>query len=228
MTTGAIGYPLVLAVQKTSSSPSRVVANTSFGPLTEGDRDFVVQVRAAGLWEEPAGRLALRKGTSRAVRTAGQTLVDGNVRLDTACRGVASRLGIALPNAPSPQQQGFMTTLDIDSGGKFDKDLANILRVADGQLFPLIADTRTTTRNTLVRRLADQANNTVLERMDALEETGLVDFDQVLLQETTPPKLPGSMVTPPAPRPGEPTASLSGPPAPDSLGPAPTAPPTIK
>jgi hypothetical protein len=44
-----------------------------------------------------------------------------------------------------------------------------------------------------------------------MEKTGLVNFDQTLFQQTTPPKLPASDLTPPAPAPGEPTAVLTPP-----------------
>lgn len=88
---------------------------------------------------------------------------------------------------------------------------APILRVTHGQIFPAIADIRATTENTLVRQLADQANDTVLDHITALEQTGLVNFDQVLFRETSPPKLPAGDMTPPVPQPGEPTVALSPP-----------------
>ncbi|MFC3573586.1 DUF4142 domain-containing protein [Streptomyces yaanensis] len=230
LTLTALAYPSMLGVQTTSSDTSRVIANTSAGPLTEADRQFVVKVRAAGLWEFPSGELAMKKGTTDAVRTAGQHLINGHVNLDDTCRKVAAQLGIALPNQPSPQQQGFVATLTSDSGKQFDQDLANILRVTHGQIFPAIANIRATTRNTLVRQLADQANDTVLDHITVLERTGLVNFDSVLFQETTPPKDPKSNLTPPSPQPGEPTVVLSPPAgftpppsAPTGPSPAPTA-----
>ncbi|MER7374230.1 DUF4142 domain-containing protein [Streptomyces lanatus] len=208
LTLGALLYPTALGVQKADTAPERVVAQTSAGPLTEADRDFVVKVRAAGLWEFPVGKMALRKGTTDAVRTAGQHLVDGHASLDADCRGIAARLGITLPNRPSPQQQGFVATLDSDSGRRFDTDMANILRVTHGQIFTTIATIRATTRNTLVRRLADHANDTVLDHITVMEKTGLVDFGQVLTQETSPPTLPAQDLTPPPPASGEPQVVL--------------------
>lgn len=211
LTLTALAYPAMLGVQTTSSSPSRIIANTQWGPLTEADRDFVVKVRAAGLWEFPSGELALQKGTTAAVRTAGQHLVNGHTALDATCRKIAPKLGITLPNRPSPQQQGFVATLTSDKGEKFNSDLANILRVTHGTIFSTIAKIRATTENTLVRQLADQANDTVLDHITVMEKTGLVDYDQVLFQETAPPKLPAADVTPPAPQPGEPVAALTPP-----------------
>ena len=221
LTLAVLAYPAILGVQNVSSASSRVIARTPTGPLTEADRDFVVKVRAAGLWEFPSGEMALTKGTTPAVRTAGEHLISGHAALDAECRLIAPRLGIILPNQASPQQQGFVATLSSDQGKQFDTDLANILRVTHGQIFPTVAKIRATTENTLVRELADQANDTVLDHIAVLEKTGLVNFDTVRFQETAPPKLPAGDVTPPPPQPGAPVVVL-GPPADNSTTPSPT------
>ncbi|WP_229840312.1 DUF4142 domain-containing protein [Streptomyces brasiliensis] len=211
LTLASLAYPSMLGLTTVSSSPSRVIAQTRWGPLTEADRDFVVKVRAAGLWEYPVGQMALKKGTSKGVLVAGQHLVSGHAALDATCRKIAPQLNIAIPNQPSPQQQGFISTLNADSGKKFDTDFANILRVTHGQIFNTVAKIRSTTQNTLVRALADQANTTVLDHITVMEKTGLVDFGQVLFQETTPPKLSAKDMTPPAPAPGRPQVVLTPP-----------------
>lgn len=221
-TLGSLLYPAMLGVQKVGSAPERVIATPATGPLTEADRDFVVEVRAAGLWEYPVGRTALRKGTTKAVRTAGEHLVEGHASLDAACRNVAGQLNITLPNQPSPQQQGFVAKLNADSGKQFDTDMTTTVRAADGLLLSTIASVRTTTRNSLVRSLADQANGTVLDHIAVLEKTGLVDFGQVLVQETTASGLPARDVTPPPPVAGEPQVVLT-PPATGTLSPSPSA-----
>ncbi|WP_037675217.1 DUF4142 domain-containing protein [Streptomyces griseus] len=207
----ALAYPAMLGMNNVSSTPDRIIAQTSSGPLTEADRDFVVKVRAAGLWEYPVGQMAVQKGTTKAVVTAGQHLISGHAALDATVRRIAPELGITIPNQPSPQQQGFVTTLSSDSGKQFDSDFANILRVTHGTIFNTVSKIRSTTRNTLVRQLADQANTTVLDHISVMEKTGLVNFDQVLFQETTPPKLPASDVTPPPPAPGAPEVVLTPP-----------------
>ncbi|MFG2130975.1 DUF4142 domain-containing protein [Streptomyces sp. NPDC048751] len=211
LTTIALAYPAMLGMNNVSSTPDRIIAQTSSGPLTEADRDFVVKVRAAGLWEYPVGQMAVQKGTTKAVVTAGQHLIAGHAALDATCRRIAPELNITIPNQPSPQQQGFITTLSSDSGKQFDSDFANILRVTHGSIFNTVSKIRSTTRNTLVRQLADQANDTVLDHITVMEKTGLVNFDQVLFQETTPPKLPSSDLTPPPPAPGQPEVVLTPP-----------------
>lgn len=178
-------------------------------------------VRSAGLWEYPVGQMALTKGTTKAVRIAGEHLIEGRAALDASSRRVAARLDITLPNRPSPQQQGFVATLKADSGKRLDTDMVTLLRATDGQALSTIASVRTTTRNSLVRTLADQANDTDLDHLTVLEKTGLVDFGQVLSQETTAPTLPAQDMTPPPPAATQPQVVLT-PQANSTLSPSPS------
>ncbi|MGV9563921.1 DUF4142 domain-containing protein [Streptomyces sp. NPDC003480] len=212
LTLAALVYPSMLGIQNVSTNSARVIASTQWGPLTEADRNFVVFVRSAGLWESPSGQLAMQKGTTPAVREAGRHLVIGHAALDAACRKIAPELNITIPNQPTPQQQGFLDTFKSDTGKQFDSDFANILRVTHGSIFNTIAKIRSTTQNTLVRQLADQANEVVLDHITQMEKTGLINFNQVNFQETTPPQLPSNQVTPPVPQPGAPLVTLTVPP----------------
>ncbi|MFF3502286.1 DUF4142 domain-containing protein [Streptomyces sp. NPDC003247] len=212
LTLVALAYPSMLGLDTVSTSNDRIIANTQWGPLTEGDRDFVVKVRAAGLWEYPLGVIGLQKGQSAAVKTASEHLVDGHAALDTTCRKIAPMLNITLPNVASPQQVGFVNQINAKTGKDFDVEFANILRQTHGSIFNTVAKIRSTTKNSLVRALADQANDTVLDHITVMEKTGLVDFDQSLFQQTSPPKLPASDLTPPPPAAGQPTVVLTPPP----------------
>ncbi|KUL31073.1 DUF4142 domain-containing protein [Streptomyces regalis] len=209
LTLSALAYPAMLGVETTSANQDRVITNTRYGPLTEADRDFVVKVRAAGLWEHPLGMLAMQRGTTPEMKEAGEHLVVGHARLDLACRKIASELSITLPNQASPQQQQFVATVDSKTGKEFDATSVAIMRVTHGQIFPVIAKIRANTQNTMVRQLADLANDTVLDHITVLEKTGLVNFDQNNFQQTTPPKLPKDQLTPPAPQPGSPVLTLA-------------------
>jgi predicted outer membrane protein len=209
LTLSALAYPSMLGVQTTSTAQDRIIANTRYGPLTEADRDFVVKVRAAGLWEHPLGLISMRKGTTAAMKEAGEHLVVGHGRLDATCRKIAPELGITLPNQASPQQQQFVATANSKTGKEFDATATAIMRVTHGQIFPTIAKIRATTQNSLIRQLADQANDTVLDHMTVLEKTGLVNFDATNFQQTTPPKLPQDQTTPPPPAAGAPVLVLN-------------------
>ncbi|MFE0631148.1 DUF4142 domain-containing protein [Streptomyces sp. NPDC058864] len=224
-TIAAIAYPAMSGIDAASSSPEANAFSTQYGPMTPLDREFVVKVRLAGLWEFPAGQMALQKGTTQAVKTAGEHLIDGHTALDSTARTVATQLGIVLPNQPTPQQQGFLGTLSSANGPGFDTTFANLLRLTHGQIFNTIAKVRSTTMNSLVRQLADQANDTVLDHITVMEQTGLVDFPQVVSQTTASPTInPGDAVAP-SPVPGEPTLIVN-PTAVPSLPPAVSAPPT--
>ncbi|MGW6009351.1 DUF4142 domain-containing protein [Streptomyces sp. NPDC055210] len=192
--------------------------STSFGPLSAQDREFVTKVRLAGLWELPAGQQAEDRGTTRAVRTAGEHLVEGHTFLDARVRSVAARLGLELPNQPSEQQRAWLATLSAARGREYDRQFANILRAAHGKVFGLVAQIRASTRNSLVRDLADDANTTVLDHITVLEATGLVDFDALArdaasasappLTRSPAPAGPKSSPSPPVPATPTPTYSL--------------------
>ncbi|MGW2045664.1 DUF4142 domain-containing protein [Streptomyces sp. NPDC001858] len=165
--------------------------STQYGPLSALDRDFITKVRLAGLWELPAGLQAQTKGTTEAVRTAGRHLVEGHAFLDERVRSVASQLGLALPNEPNDQQKGWLTELTAAQGRQYDWKFANILRVAHGRVFSVVAQVRASTRNSLVRQLADDANTTVLDHIKILETTGYVDYDALArdLAADSPPSI---------------------------------------
>ncbi|GAA5205493.1 MULTISPECIES: DUF4142 domain-containing protein [Streptomyces] len=228
LTLTALAYPTMLGVRNTASTQDRVITNTVYGPLTEADRDFVVKVRAAGLWEHPLGLMAMERGSTPEMVEAGEHLVVGHARLDATCRKIAPELGITLPNLASPQQQQFVSTVDGTTGKQFDTTAVNIMRITHGQIFPAIAKIRANTKNSLVRQLADQANDTVLDHITVLEKTGLVNFDQVNFQQSAPPSLPKVQLTPPAPQPGEPVLSLTAPPGLEVNTSAPTPSPTVR
>lgn len=73
LTLTALAYPAMLGIENATTNTNRIIANTQYGPLTEADRDFVVKVRAAGLWEYPLGEMAMARGTSPAMKEAAST-----------------------------------------------------------------------------------------------------------------------------------------------------------
>ncbi|MEU6080082.1 DUF4142 domain-containing protein [Streptomyces sp. NPDC047108] len=211
LTLGALMYPTIGGIQYTATTQDRIIANTGYGPMTEADRDFVVKVRAAGLWEHPLGQLAMQRGTTKKMKEAGEHLVAGHTLLDDSCRKVASALNITLPNEASPQQQQFVATVESKQGTEFDSTAVDIMRVTHGQIYPAIAKIRASTENSLVRQLANQANEVVLDHMTSLENTGMVNHEQNRQQVTAPPNLPDDQLTPPPPPPGSPIRKLTKP-----------------
>ncbi|WP_370417759.1 DUF4142 domain-containing protein [Streptomyces sp. QH1-20] len=152
------------------------ITNTRSGPLTPLDRDFVRRVRLAGLWEKPAGSLALERGTKDTVKTAGHHLVDGHTELDRLSIETGQALGVTMPQRPTAEQQGWLDQLEGAQGATFDRLFANLVRAAHGKVFGLVALVRDRTANTAVRDLASRANTVVLDHITVLENTELVDF----------------------------------------------------
>jgi predicted outer membrane protein len=145
-------------------------------PLTQADRDFVIRVRLAGLWEMPAGTMATTKGTTPRVREIGKEIAAQHVELDRLTREAAAQLGVRLPDRPIPDQQEWLDEMQRARGADFDRVFVLRLRQAHGAIFPAIGTIRSGTHNDVVRRLAQQANQFVMTHLTLLESTGLVDY----------------------------------------------------
>ncbi|MCZ4102470.1 MULTISPECIES: DUF4142 domain-containing protein [Streptomyces] len=138
------------------------------------DKTFLTKVRQAGLWEMPAGRLAQTHASSEAIKRAGMHLLDGHSTLDQLVREDSAALNVPIPDQATAEQQGWVTQLENARGEAFDQLFVDLLRASHGKVFITIGEVRAGTKNSLVRRLATQANNTVQDHMDVLEDTGLV------------------------------------------------------
>ena len=150
---------------------------TQYGPLGPADRDLLVKVRLAGLWEMPAGDQAQRRGTDPKVKEIGAKISAEHHELDQATRTAAVQLGVDLPNEPNTDQQDWLGEMDRAEGAEFDRVFIDRLRAAHGKIFPIIAGVRSGTRNELVREFAATANAAVMRHMGYLESSGLVDWD---------------------------------------------------
>jgi len=168
---------------------------TSSGPLGPVDRDFLVKVRLAGLWEGPAGKMAQTRAGDQRVKEVGAQLAADHVGLDDAVRKAAQQLGVVLPNEPNSDQQGWLKEMtNAKTPAEFDSVFANRLRAAHGKVFALISSVRAGTRNDLIREFAQTGINVVMKHMTLLESIGNVDFQA----------LPEPVAAAPAAKPAEP------------------------
>ncbi|MFE2070257.1 DUF4142 domain-containing protein [Streptomyces sp. NPDC059467] len=181
-TIAAVAFPVWSYSDRAGTGESNLAAGTvatQWGPLSAADRDLIVRVRLAGLWELPAGQQAVQRAPSAAIREAGDHLIVGHTDLDKRVRIVAAQLGIELPNVPNEQQQGWLQEMSAASGAEYEYKFVNLLRAAHGKIFPAVGAVRNSTRNSLVRQLASDTNQTVLDHITILEKTGKVDFDAI-------------------------------------------------
>jgi predicted outer membrane protein len=158
---------------------SAEVIETEYGPLGPADRDLVVRVRYAGLWEVPAGTMAAEKGSTEEIREIGAFIAEEHTRLDEEAINIAAELQVALPTAPYADHQTFLNRMDASEGEEFDREFIQRLREAHGEIYPAIAFVRAATENDMIRDFAKTAEEFVGRHMDYLEESGLVDWVQI-------------------------------------------------
>ena len=181
----AVPGPLAAGVAAADDAPT---TETSWGPLTAADRNLLIRVKLAGLWEVPAGDMAQTHSTDQRVRAVGRVLAADHRRLNEEVAVAARKVQVTLPDQPNLSQQGWLDEMTPERGHAFDETFANRLRTAHGVVFEVIAEVRDSTRNTLVRAFATEANDVVMKHMSLLESTGFVAPTAV------------DVLTPPAPR----------------------------
>lgn len=186
----AAAITILLIMPQANTAVLTEVTQTASGPLGPADRDFLVKVRQAGLWEIPAGQWAQVRADSQRVKDVGAHLVEDHKKLDASVRQIAARLAVPLPDRPSPDQQRWMAQLATETGPAFDRDFAMLLRAAHGKVFSLVADVRAGTRNTEIRKFSGTAMTVVMRHMTLLESTGLVNYDELPAPPTPSPAAP--------------------------------------
>jgi predicted outer membrane protein len=169
--------------------PEKGMTEKGTGAVTDADRDFVVKVRLAGLWEVPAGNMAQEKSENPKVVAIGKAIAQQHVVLDKLDLAAAKKLGIALPNQPNAQQRGWLAEMRAANATTFDQIFVDRLRAAHGKIFPAIGIIRSSTRNDAVRKLAQQSNQFVMTHLTLLESSGLVDYGSL---PTAPPPDPNA------------------------------------
>jgi len=157
--------------------PNTGLTDKGAGDVSAADKDFVIKVRLAGLWEIPAGNMAQEKSDDPTVVKVGKAIAAQHVVLDKLDRDAAKKLGIELPNQPNGDQQGWLAEMrNATTSAQFDEIFVARLRAAHGKIFPAIATIRASTRNDSVRKLAQEANQFVLTHITLLESSGIVDY----------------------------------------------------
>ncbi|KOX27524.1 hypothetical protein ADK67_13970 [Saccharothrix sp. NRRL B-16348] len=169
------------------------VEQTPLGPITAQDKDLLVKVRLAGLWEMPMGEEAQTRGASARVKEVGAQLASDHAFLDERVVRLASQMGVPLPDEANADQQSWMAEMRSRTGAAFDDSFANRLRAAHGSIFPVIGTVRSTTRNEAIRQFAQVCNQIVLKHMTLLESTNMVT-DMGLSKPVAAGAAPGNAV----------------------------------
>lgn len=161
------------------SPPPEGVVLTEYGPLAKTDREFLIRVRQAGLWEVPAGQMAAEKGSTEQIREIGARIRDEHLELDEAVRNTAAQLGVQLPDEPTAEHQLLLDQMAAAEGEEFDRLFIQYLREAHGVIYPIIAYIRAGTQNELMRDFAEVGEEYVSNHLNYLESSGLVDWSHI-------------------------------------------------
>lgn len=148
--------------------------DTRWGRLSALDRQLLVKVRQAGLWEIPAGQQAQQRASSPRVKEVGDMIMQQHMTLDADTRVTAQKLGVLLPNEPSGTQKSYLREMSGKFGADYDRTFVLRLREAHGQVFAVIAQVRAKTENSEIRAFAERSMKFVNTHMILLESTGLV------------------------------------------------------
>lgn len=168
------------------------VVQTTWGPLSPADRDLIVKVRLACLWEQSTGQQMQQQATNPAVKEVGRKISAEHAELDQKTRDIADKLGVLLPSTPSAQQIAWMKEITAATGSDYDRIAVQRLREAHGIVLPLLAQVRVGTRNDAVRAFAVDGSLYVNRHLGYLETTGLVNYP-ALPDTPSPGLLSGSV-----------------------------------
>jgi predicted outer membrane protein len=170
----------VLTVWQDPQIVARGYKDVESGPIGASDRDLLYKVKQAGLWEMPVGHELATKSTSPAVRAMGAQISVEHMQLDEMTDRLAKKLDVALPSAPTPDQQSWINELsEMPAGAEYDRKAAFYLRRAHGFVLPLLANVKAGTRNDEIREFATIGMTFVSRHMKYLDESGLIDFSEL-------------------------------------------------
>ncbi|MCS7481088.1 DUF4142 domain-containing protein [Umezawaea endophytica] len=171
---GALVITLALATTGVASAQDGPDQQTPLGPISAADKDLLIKVKQASLWEGPVGEEAQTRSQNKRVREVGLQIAADHRKLDELLATLASKMKVPLPATVNPTQQTWIDELRGLNGKAFDTAFANRLRSAHGQGFGEVAKVRMGTRNQSIRDFAQATNNIVAKHMTMLESTGLV------------------------------------------------------
>jgi putative membrane protein len=91
------------------------------GQLSQQDQTFMTDNAQTDLAEVAAGHLAAQKATNPQIRQDAQTIASDHQQVLSKLQDLAGNLHVALPNAPSAEQQQQAQQLQTASGAAFDQ-----------------------------------------------------------------------------------------------------------
>jgi putative membrane protein len=89
--------------------------------LSSADRKFINQAAEGGMAEVQLGQLALKRGSSDAVKQYAQQMIDEHTRVNEKLMAIATQKGVTPPKAIAPKHEKVRAKLSKLSGKSFDQ-----------------------------------------------------------------------------------------------------------
>jgi putative membrane protein len=100
---------------------------TGMGALNSHDRDFMMDAAMGGMEEVELGRVAAQQGTSEAVKTFGQRMVDDHSKANEELMTLAQSKGVTLPTTLDETHRAEVTKLSAMTGADFDRAYSKMM-----------------------------------------------------------------------------------------------------
>ncbi|RBM19874.1 hypothetical protein DEH69_09425 [Streptomyces sp. PT12] len=146
------------------------VAHGQTDTLSTTDETFLTSAHQSNLAEIAAGEDAQTSATTECVKEVGETLVIDHRRLDDSLTALAGRLNVALPDAPTPEQQQTLSDLAAVAGTPtYDEEWLRTEEAAHRATLELIDDEINGGENAEVIALAEAARPVVALHLEMVE-----------------------------------------------------------
>ncbi len=174
-----------------SAAPARAAE----GAATPTDLDFVHRVHLTAAGAGAASALARGMSVNPTIKRLTQRVTTQCEQLDDLSRSVAETLKVALDDPMPAEQQSALATLQKSGGGTFDAGYVDYLWHADSELLPIATTVMGTTRNPVVRRLAERAEAVTAAQLPMLQDSGLLKMTVLptAAATSTVSRLPGGV-----------------------------------
>lgn len=126
-----LSRPVALAATLAASVLFSGSAASAAGRLSSGDESMLKDIAQANVAEVDAGRLALDKSSTPAVKQFAQMMVDDHSKGLEDTRALAATKSVQLPDGPDTRHKAVMLEFKTLSGGLFERRYVKQAGVGD-------------------------------------------------------------------------------------------------
>lgn len=120
-------------VQAQIGNPADNAKTRANAQVSGDEREFFEDIAHANLAEIETGKMALKKGQSKEVKTFAQKMIDDHTKAHQELEKLAKSKGVVLPTETDVQHKSIATALDALSGNAFDEQYIARVGVGDHQ-----------------------------------------------------------------------------------------------